>query len=421
MNTIMIIPVMLAVFAAGVPGVDAAPVFGPVKYEVKQRYGKENRSQASFRTAGGLYVIRVQNGTKRSERPDILEVRVNGTELIGPEQGGYSVLACFLHLEKENTVEINLMDQKPSGMKRPPVNHKFVVISVEPVSTRFPEGVYGLDRWERLKDLQEAIRQVQDDAPRAQAIAAVDLRRTETVRIEAVRTLGERKNPQTKNLFLLLYQDLSAAPAVRAEAAISLGMLGDTAMVPLLADGLIQSNNTVREGAARALSFYPEEATRQQLSERLERVDSLRKTAIIRAIVTAGWKPYATIEELAVSPDDYVAAVAIELLGNMKEQRATDRLFAMLRKPDKRNKGDIIRALGASGDARVLEALLEIAKDPKKREGLETSLATAFVLLGDRQAGPVIEEMADTIDDVNVLLKLRDAHWKLMEGGARQK
>jgi hypothetical protein len=307
MNKLAVTAGVLAVLFAGSFQAFALPVFGPKKFEVKERYGKDNIYRETFRTAGGPHVVKVQSGTQRSERPDILEMTVNGAQAIGSEQYGYPLYACFLSLNRENTIELNLRDQKPSGMRRPPLTEKFVMVSVEADPTRFPEGLYGLERWERIKDLKAAVQQVKDGDPRSRALTALDLRQPVTLRIEAVRTLGEEQDMRSKEYFLFLYRDRYAVPALRGEAAVALGTLRDAAVVPLLMDGLFQPLEEVRIGAARALALYPEQVTSGQLTRRLERVDPLRKSAIIRSIVKAGWKPLGAIEDMAASPDPHVA------------------------------------------------------------------------------------------------------------------
>ncbi len=389
----------------------ALPVFGPEKFEVKERYGEDNLYRKTFPTAGGLHMIKVRNGTQRSERPDILEMSVNGAQFIGPEQHEYPLLVCFLSLNRENTIELNLRDHPPSGMRRPALTEKFVIVNIEPAPTRFSEGLYGIESWKHMKDLQDAIQLVKEGNSRSRAFTALDLRQPVARRIEAVRALGEEKDPRSKDYFLFLYQDRFAAPALRGEAAAALGMLKDAAVVPQLLNGLFQPLEEIRDGAARALALYPEKETGRQFTRMLERVDPLRKSAVIRSIVKAGWRPLGAIEDMSASPDPHVAAVAIELLGNMREQRATDRLLALLQVPEHRNRRDIIQALGVAGDARAVEPLLAIAQDPTGRKGLEASLGTALARLGDLRAKAVIRKMVNTMKNDNPdLIKLYEAY-----------
>lgn len=410
MKKLVITAGVLAVLFTGSWQAFALPVFGPKKFEVKQRYGKDNLYRETFRTASGPHMIKVRNGTQRSERPDILEMSLNTTQLLGPDhQHGYPLYVCFLSLDRENTIELNLKDSKPPGMRRPLLTEKFVIVSIEPAPTWFPGGLYGLESWERMKDLQTVIQGVKGGDSRSRAVTALDLRQPAALRTEAVRALGAEKDPRSKAYLLFLYRDRYAVPALRGEAAAALGMLRDATLVPQLLDGLFQPVDEVRDGAARALALYPEQETSRQLTRRLERVDPLRKSAIIRSIVKAGWMPLGAIEEMASSPDPHVAAVAIELLGNMKEQRATDRLLFLLQDHKHRNRNDIIRALGETGDARAVEPLLAIAQDPVMRKGLEASLGTALARSGDRRAEPLIQEMADTVESVPDLLTLNEA------------
>lgn len=399
----------LAVLIAGSPHAFALPVFGPERFEVRERHGEDNLYRKTFRTAGGPHVIKVRNGTQRSERPDILEMRMNGAHLFGPGQHDYPLFAYFLSLDTENTIELDLRDHRSSAMRRSRISEKFVIVSIEPAFARFPEGLYGAVSWESMKDLEGAIRKMKDGDARSRAFNALDLRQPVELRREAVRALGAEEDPRSRDYFLFLYRDLFAAPAVRGAAAEALGMLRDASMVPPLLDGLFQPLEEVRAGSARALALYPERETGRQLTRRLERMDPLRKSATIRSIVNAGWRPFGAIEEMSASPDPHAASVAIELLGTMKEQRATDRLLALLREEEGRNRKDIIRALGVAGDARAVEPLLALAHDPVRRKGLEAALGTALAQLGDMRARPVIREMIDIVTDLHDQLTLRQA------------
>ncbi len=407
--TIFVVMVLLA----GVPAADAQELFGPVRYDVRERYGKDNLYQETFNAPERLSLIKIQNGTRPSERPDFIDLSLNGVKLLGNEPLGYPFIACFVSLGKKNTLELNLRDQKPSGMRRPLPAPKFILLSVMPAFSRFPEGIYGISTWNGLKDLVGGIQKIKSPASASLAVSAVDLQQDVSTRTEAMRKLSARKDPAAQDIILFLYGDAWAAPEVRAEAAAALGTLGDTRMIPLLMNGLLDPNEKIGAGAARALSLFKEEETRQQLSAMLERLDPIRKTAVIRAMSGAGWRPLGTMMDMAGSPDPYVANVAIEILGHMRNARVSDFLLTLLANPGARSTAVILTSLGESRDSRVVEHLLAIAKDPEKRKGMEASLGAALANLGDARAAEVIQEMAQKARTRSDHLALQEAYRRL--------
>jgi len=44
------------------------PVFGPKQYDVKERYGIENRYQETFSATEGVHLIKLQNGENMTAR-----------------------------------------------------------------------------------------------------------------------------------------------------------------------------------------------------------------------------------------------------------------------------------------------------------------------------------------------------------------
>ena len=56
--------------------------FGPVTYDVKERYGLDNVYTGSFSAADGLFIIRLQLGNKIPERPEQLQLTVNGQKVV---------------------------------------------------------------------------------------------------------------------------------------------------------------------------------------------------------------------------------------------------------------------------------------------------------------------------------------------------
>lgn len=404
---------LLCVLFTGLSLADAQELFGPVTYEVKERYGRENRYRQTFRAPEGPALIKIQNGTLPAERPDVAELSLNGAKLLGDEQYGYPFLACFVRLAQENAIEVNLRDQKPSGMRRPLLPPKLIVLSVLPDSFRLPEGIYGFSGRDGLQELIGRTGKIKSPASLSLALSVINLQRDGAARAEAMRKLSLRKDPGARDFILSLYGDRWAGPQARAEAASALGLLGDVGLIPVLMNGLLDPDEKIRGGSAQALSLFREDDTHQPLTAMLERLDPLRRTGVIKAMSAAGWKPLGTLMDIAGSEDRYSANAAIEVLGHLQDQRASDFLLKRLEAPGAASVAVIVTALGESQDKRAVEPLLALAKDPVKRKGMEVPLGTALANLGDPRAAGAIREMAFTVRTHAEHFDLREAYRRL--------
>ena len=116
---------------------------------------------------------------------------------------------------------------------------------------------------------------------------------------------------------------------------------------------------------------------------------------------------------MAEHDDPIVAAIALDMIGKIREPRSTDLLLSMLEKPKEQTVGAVIKALGETGDPRATEALLSIAADPQRRAGKEIDLAEALAALGDQRAAPLIGQMIKEAKLIPVENRLRGAYRRL--------
>lgn len=390
-------------------------LFGPEKYDVKERYGKVNRYTGTFTAGEALYLIKLQNGDKLPERSDWIELTLNGEKLLGDAKYGYRYFAGFVALKKENTFEIVLKDDKPSGFRRPALPPRFVTLTVHPVAPALKKmkGVFGLNTWDGLTKYSETILKIKNADALSLALSASGLQNDVVVRSDAMRKLSDLKEHSAQDYLLSIYGDVNCAQDVRGEAALALGILGDKAVIPALIPGILDPEDKVSIGSARALSFYKEEDTQGLLMKMLERLDFMRKDAAIKAIVSAGWKPVGTILKLAESTDPQVANTAAKLLGGMQDPRATDLLLKLLEQPGPLDHSVIISALGDTKDPRAVEPLLKIAGDPERRKGKQAELGEALANLGDQRAAEPLAEMIRKADSRVSWERLRAAYKKL--------
>ncbi|MEK6742064.1 MAG: HEAT repeat domain-containing protein [Nitrospirota bacterium] len=390
-------------------------IFGPEKYDVKERYGKVNRYTGTFTASEALYLLKFQNGDKLPERSDWIEFTLNGEKLLKDGKYGYSYFGGFVNLKKENTFEIVLKDEKPSGFRRPALPPRFVTLTVNPAAPALKKmkGVFGLNTWDGLNKYSEAILKIKSADGLSYAMTASSLQIDVTVRSDAMRKLSDLKEHSAQDYLLGVYGDVNCVQDVRGEAALALGMLGDKAVIPVLIPGVLDPEDKVSIGSARALSFYKEEDTQGLLMKMLERLDYMRQDAAVKAIVSAGWKPVGTIMKLAESTDHQVANTATKLLGGMQDARATDLLLKLLDQPGARDQSVIINALGDTKDPRAVEPLLKIAHDPERLKGKQADLGEALANLGDQRAAEPLADMIKKADSRVSWERLRAAYKKL--------
>jgi HEAT repeat protein len=402
MNILRIMVAVLCIVAGNMSIAGAADqvVFGPVKYDVKERYGKLNQYDGTFTATEGLYLIKLENGNTIASRSAWIEFVVNGEKLLTDGKYGYPFLGGFVALHKENKIEIILKDDKPSGFRRPALPPRFVTVSVlpAPVAMKKMNGVFGMQAWDDLPKYTETMLKIKNAEARALAMTAVNLQNDTAARADAMRKLSDLKDSSSQDYILSVYTDVYCVQDVRGEAALALGILGDKAVIPVMMPGILDPEEKVSIGSARALSYYKEEDTQEQLLKLLEKLDFMRKDAAIKAIVSAGWKPVGTVLKLAESGDPHVANTATRLLGSMQDPRANDLLLKLLVEPGPRDQGAIIIALGETKDPRALEPLLQIANDPEKRKGKQAELGEALANLGDQRAVQPITEMIKKAD-----------------------
>jgi HEAT repeat protein len=393
-------------------------IFGPELFDVKERYGKDNKYTRTFQASEDLYLIKIQNGEQASGRTDSFEFTVNGEKILREDRYGFGFIACFVKLRKENTFEVNVKDDKPSGFRRPPLPPRSVTITVMPALARIGTSSVGLTVWDQLKSMTNAVQKIKTPGGGALAFAAANLQNDLSVRTEAMRKLSDLKDPSALDFFRFMYNSYLDKPEVCGEAALAVGVLQDVSFIPALMHGVFDPEEKIRVPSARALSFYQEADTAKPLSDALTKLDMIRVTAVIRSIAAADWKPVSTLIGLAQGTDVNVSNTAVEILGTTRDPRAVDQLLLFLAAPGKRDVRTIILALGESRDPRVMEPLLVIANDPVKRKGLEGALGAAFADLGDPRGVVPITEMLKTPLTRSEFDRLAEAYKKLREKDA---
>ena len=409
-----ILAALSLVAASPVRGAEQS-VSGPAKFDVKERYGKANKYSGTFEAPEGPALIQWKNGGQLEQRSDWFQFSLNNEAVLSDDKYGYLFLAGFIDVKKQNTYEAIVKDDKPSGFYRPVLPPRFIIMTVlgVPKGTERLHGVFGINDWNELLLYRDLFYKITDPAAFELAMQAADLRLPTTRRAEAMRKLTIMKVPSAESYLVYMYSDVYCVNDVRGEAAFGLAELGDAKFIPLLMRGVMYPDERVSVPSARALSFFPEDATGPELVKMLESLDYMRKSAVIRSIINAGWKPVGTLVTLAESADPATSRMAIRLLGGMNDKRATDLLLRLLDSPGTRDVAVIISALGETKDPRALEPLLKLAADRDKRKGKEPELGEALAQFGDQRAVKPITDMIETVETRQAWDRLRQAYKKL--------
>ena len=202
------------------------------------------------------------------------------------------------------------------------------------------------------------------------------------VRVEAVAVLGELCRPESRGALAAALEDDDGE--VRFEAACGMAGLQHPAGLEALVDSLDVAAWRFRAlgclamlGDARALPavqalsrkfFLPAFDRTQAMGVALKLGDD----SAARHLFERSRKRW--------GPD---RAYALELLGELKPEGATDRLLEVLADAKDKCRGAAARALGRHGGEGVGERLLALFRDASLPEGLRLDAAEGLLLLGD--------------------------------------
>lgn len=388
-------------------------LFGPVRYDVRQRYGKDNLYLDSFKAKAGLSLIEIQNGDRSYERSDVIELSVNGEKVLRQDRYDYRFLICILDLQNENNFELLLKDVKPAGLKRPALPDRFVTITVKPYAGKMPKGVFGANTLERMNEIAGLLQRISSRESALLAVSSLNLQNNLADRVEAMHTLSYKKDASAQPLIFSIFNDVYVSPETRGEAALGLGILQDKKSIPALMNGAVDSDERVRLGSAKALAMFPEEDTREPLMKVLQRLDGMRTRAVIRTIDSSGWKPVNALLSLAESGDIQTSHMAIRMLGITGDPRGRELLLKLLEEPGPRDVRNIITALGDAKESRAAEPLVRMAAHPVKRAGKEAELGEALAAIDDPRAAAVITDLIEKTVSIQALHRLKQAYHRV--------
>ncbi len=243
------------------------------------------------------------------------------------------------------------------------------------------------------------------------------------IREEAALALGTFRDPRAVGPLVSLLRD--ADRAVREAAIGALTAIGEPS-VPALGLCLSEPRLTVQEAASAALAAIADERVLAPLLAALRNRDwivrmhaakalgRIKSSSAVEPLIPLLQDPVKAVREettasLAAIGDAAVSSLlaalthaewlvrlhAVEALGKMRCVAAVEPLLSVLfNDPDTAIREDALRALGLIGDARAVDFLLVVMREP----GLRPLAVEALGQIGDRRAVPALINVLEGTD-----------------------
>ena len=185
-----------------------------------------------------------------------------------------------------------------------------------------------------------------------------------------------------------------ADPALHVQEAASaiLASIGDARVFRPLVDALGSRDWIVRMHAAKALGRIGDpEAVSALMPLLQDRVKAVREEVSAALAAIGGVAVLALIQ--ALQHDEWLVRLhAVEALGKLKCAEAVEPLLqALFNDRDSAIREDIVRALGAIGDARAVDYVVLVMKEPT----LRLIAVEALGHIGDRRAVPLLRKIVE--------------------------
>jgi len=223
----------------------------------------------------------------------------------------------------------------------------------------------------------------------------------------------------------------SSVPAVRQQAAVSLGQTEDATAVPALIAALEDSENGVRREAAKALGFLKDARAVPSLLDALSDSDTnvrlyaayalgeIKDVKAARALLQALRDPEWVVRDQAawalreISDPGIVKSLVAELqeknadvaqvvwlLRNLEYTQIRDHLVALLKSTDTTTRVRAVETIGEIGGADAVDPLIAALKD--SGPGVRCCAIRALVRTGDKRAKEPLVKLAKTDQDAAV-------------------
>ena len=190
-------------------------------------------------------------------------------------------------------------------------------------------------------------------------------------------------------------------PLIRNSSAETLGTIADPRALEPLIEAMSDPDDDVRLAAAQALSRMKSEKAVRFLIGNLANADDKLATEAAAALVNQGAVAIRPLVELLDSNRRELRSAAIELLGKIRDRRATRPLVALLNAPDSWLRVAVARALGRLGDPDATDALVARLSDP-----VPMVRAAAAEALGDLNVTRATEALIGALQDEELIVQI---------------
>lgn len=181
----------------------------------------------------------------------------------------------------------------------------------------------------------------------------------------------------------------------RAGGAERLGLLGDPEATPVVVGLLADRDPQVRRVAARAASRLPSEAAARSLLETLDGPRPVSARVVTQALLRMGQPAVPALVAMAAEERPAVAAVAVEVLGLLRNVPSAPVLLEALRQGPPEVQVRVARAHGRIGNPAAVDALIEATSAGRPRELRVVALGALGAIGDGRRAAELAGLLAD--------------------------
>jgi len=248
--------------------------------------------------------------------------------------------------------------------------------------------------------------------------AFVDKRNPGIYRKYAASKLGHSmKDAKAVEPLIGVLQDKTEHELIRAEAAFTLGLIGDKRAIEPLLEALNDESYEVQIGVLRALNDFKDERIIKPLIAVTKGEDSKKRAIAAKGLTIDTPEAIATLIGL-IREDTYFSSkyVSVRALGETRTKN--EEAFQVLLEVMDGKYGDrdllistAILSLGKIGDKRAVEPLLKILKEDRY---FYHEAAIALGDLGDKRAiEPLMKRMEEKKNKAHIMKDLNEAYRKL--------
>jgi HEAT repeat protein len=220
----------------------------------------------------------------------------------------------------------------------------------------------------------------------------------------------ELKDPSAVEPLIRVLQDKTEEDRIRAEAAFTLGLIGDGSAIDALVEAL--NDEPIRRKVIKALTMIEDEGIVEPLLEIAKNGNATEKRVAALGLKVDRPEIVTVLVDL-VKNEPEARYTAIKSLGETrtKNEEAFQVLLEVLSNERRLLRKTAAIALGKIGDKRAVELLIKILEGDVE---VDVEAAIALGDLGDKRAlGPLKKKMEEYKDEAYIMKDLNKAYRKL--------